>query len=143
MRYRQLDAAGDMTFGQGRLNFYVDQPEAVMQAIATRLRLQLGEWFLDITAGTPYETQVLGYGSKPSRDIALRNRIIGTQGVQELVSYSSNVSPDRKLSVNAVVKTIYDTIVMVFTADAAPVTSDDHGNFFFNIEGNPTAVLLF
>ena len=52
MRYRKLDAAGDMTFGNGIGAFYVDIPEAPAQAVMTRLRMEQGEWFLDAKAGT-------------------------------------------------------------------------------------------
>ena len=46
MRYRIEDANGDMTWGSGDKNFYYNQPEAVAQAVMTRLRLWSGEWFL-------------------------------------------------------------------------------------------------
>lgn len=96
-----------MTFGQGSANFLVNSPAAVAQAVLTRLRLEEGEWFLDVTEGTPYQTQVLGYGTEKSRDVAIRNRVLGTPGVTEIVSYSSSVLPGRKFSVNATLNTLY------------------------------------
>lgn len=113
MRYRKLDDDGDMTFGQGRLNFHVDSVEGVGQAVLTRLRLSQGEWFLDVTEGTPYETQILGYGTLDSRDVAIRDRVLGTQGVTEIAEYSSAVSADRRFSVQARVNTIYGDILIV------------------------------
>lgn len=133
MRYRQLDENGDDTFGQGSRNFLVDSPEAVAQAVMTRLRLEVGEWFLDVTEGTPYQTRILGYGSANSRDIAIRDRIIGTQGVLEIVSYSSSLSVARKLSIRAVANTIYGELV-IDISQGSPTGSG--GRLDWRIEGN-------
>lgn len=118
MRYRALSASGDYTFGQGAANFLVNSPACVAQAIQTRLGLITGEWFLDETDGTPYPTQILGYGTHPFYDGAIRSRILGTLGMTGqpvnggpnpgLASYSSNVTTsNRKLSVSGVADTIY------------------------------------
>ena len=96
-----------MTFGAGSANFLVNSPDAVAQAIMTRLRLELGEWFLDVTEGTAYQTQVLGYGTAKSRDIEVRNRILGTQGVSDIAEYSSANDSHRNFSVRGVVNTLY------------------------------------
>src|SRR5260363_151880 len=53
MRYRRLDAAGDYAFGRGLSDFEQDTPEAVAQAVKTRLALRFGEWFLDTSDGRP------------------------------------------------------------------------------------------
>lgn len=105
MRYRKLSPDGDYLFGQVG-SFLVDTPEAVAQAIQTRLLLWTGEWFLDSQEGTPYETAILGYGTQGSRDSAIKQRILGTPGVSQILNYSSNVQ-DRKLSVACTVETIY------------------------------------
>lgn len=62
MRYRKLNTNGDYTFGQAQSNFYVNTPEAVAQAVKTRLLLIQGEWFLDVSEGTPYSAKILGAG---------------------------------------------------------------------------------
>lgn len=108
MRYRKLDENGDMTFGQGSLNFFVDSPEAVAQAAMTRLRLETGEWFLDVDEGTPYQTEVLGYGTAASRDVAISDRIVDTPGLTEITSYSSNLNPVTRLfTVDVKATTLY------------------------------------
>lgn len=108
MRYRALSEDGDYTFGQGRLNFLVDLPATVAQAVKTRLLLLFGEWFLDTTDGTPYSTQVLGTNTRATYDQAIRQRVLETEGVTEIVSYSSAVDGDsRKLTVTMTINTIF------------------------------------
>ena len=106
MRYRALDAAGDMTFGAGSANFLVNSPDAVAQAVMTRLRLLTGEWFLDTSEGTPYATQILGRNTEATYDQAIRERILDTEGVTELVRYSSSLV-GRRLSIDATIDTVY------------------------------------
>lgn len=116
MRYRKLDANGDYTFGHGQSDFYRDSPDAVAQAVETRLRLFTGEWFLDTTAGTPWRTQVLGKYTSNIRDFVLKQQIANTQGVQSLDSYSSSVDPNtRRFSVQATITTIYGTATVETT----------------------------
>ncbi len=111
VRYRALDASGDYTFGQNGVNFLVNSPEAVAQAIITRLGIATGEWFLDITFGTPYNTEILGAGTNSTYDAALQSVILGTDGVTELVSYSSTRDPvTRAVTVTSRVNTLYGAV---------------------------------
>lgn len=107
MRYRKLSPTGDYTFGQGNANFYIDNVEAVAQSVLTRLRLAQGEWFLDVTEGTPYATQILGVNTAATRDLAIKNRILKTDGVTELVAYASQLDADRNFKVQATINTVY------------------------------------
>lgn len=101
MRYRALDANGDYTFGQGQANFLVNSPAAVAQLVATRLRLWTGEWFLDVTDGTPWLQDVIGKGTGPIYDLAIQQRILGTQGVTSINGYSSSLNrATRKLAIS-------------------------------------------
>lgn len=108
MRYRKLSSEGDYTFGQGNSNFYIDNAEAVGQAIKTRLLLMTGEWFLDINEGTDYSGKILGTGTAATRDLEIKSRILKTPGVKELLGYASKVI-ERKFTVQAVVNTVYGT----------------------------------
>lgn len=112
MRYRRLDANGDMTFGHGGADFLQDEPLAVGQAIVTRLKLMQGEWFLDKTVGMPYATQVFVEGGRFTADRAAQRVILGTQGVTQLDAYSSNISRARAWSVAATVDTIYGQVLV-------------------------------
>ncbi len=108
MRYRKLTETGDYSFGSGQLDFYRDVPEAVGQAVKTRLLLWLGEWFLDITEGTPYMQGILGKHSQQIADQTIQQRIKLTQGLVDIEEYSSTLDRDtRKLSVDCTVNTIY------------------------------------
>jgi hypothetical protein len=108
MRYRKLDANGDYTFGQSQDNFWIDQPQAVAQAVQTGLKLFQGEWFLDTTAGVPWRQNILGKYSSAAYDLILKAQILNTTGVQTLDSYTSTEDTEtRAVTVNAQIDTIY------------------------------------
>ena len=92
MRLRRLDETGDMTFGSGQMNFWINQPEGVGQAIMTRLRLNRGEWFADLSEGTPWKTEVLGERTRWTRDTVVRERVDTTPGVTEIMRYESRLN---------------------------------------------------
>jgi hypothetical protein len=113
MRYRPLSALGDYTIGTP---FLVDDAACVGQAILTRLKLWLGEFFLDTTDGTPWYEEILGPRATRIPDTAIKRRILGTPGVSEILTYSSTYDGNaRTLTVNALVQTIYSTTVVVTT----------------------------
>lgn len=105
MRYRKLDENGDYVLGTGQ-DFLINSPEAVAQAIKTRLLLLKGEWFTDIQDGIPQD-QILGKYTD-SKDILIKQRILETQGVSDIVSYLSVTNPNtREYTFTATVNTIY------------------------------------
>src|SRR5215467_12927210 len=128
MRYRKLDADGDMQFGHGAGDFWHDQPEAVGQSVKTRLLLFAGEWFLDTKAGTPWggfplndlvvkQGRILAEHMQLTRDAAIRERILTTRGVVAITDYGSFIDPDsREYSANAYIDTIYGANIQI-TAD--------------------------
>lgn len=106
MRYRVRDANGDYSFGQGSQNFLVNSQATVAQAILTALNLDQGEWFLDQTAGVPYFSGVLGYGTQGIYDSILKAAVLSVQGVVSVINYSSNLNrTTRQLSVSMLVET--------------------------------------
>ena len=112
MIYRKLDSNGDMEFGKGAHNFYKDVPEAVAQAVLTRLKLFQGEWFLDTSAGVPYNTKILGFGNIPFYDAIIQEIISTTPGVDQITAYTSYISATRDLSIQATINTIYGTTIL-------------------------------
>lgn len=116
MRYRRLDANGDYTLGNA-LAFYVNTPEAVGQAALTRLKLWKGEWFVDTADGTPWLQEILGkrYANR-NPDAAIKERILGTEGVVEISDYSSIFDGEtRTLTVTCTLTTIYGTTTITGT----------------------------
>lgn len=107
MRVRQLSPTGDMTFGQSAANYLVDTPEAVAQIVKTRLLLVTGEWFLDVTDGTPWTTEGQGARAANTFDAMIQSRILSSPGVTEIVNYASSIT-NRVASVVCSIKTIYD-----------------------------------
>lgn len=111
MRYRKLDAAGDMLFGGDQAAYWRDVPEAPAHAALSRLYLFAGEWFLDTSDGTAWNTRVLGKDTADTRDPELRARILDTQGVTAIEDYTSDLSRDaRRFSVAALLSTLYGRI---------------------------------
>jgi hypothetical protein len=136
MRYRKLDQNGDMQFGHSAGDFWKDQPEAVGQSVKTRLLLFAGEWYLDTTAGTPWggfplnqsvvrQGRILAEHTQFSRDAAIRERIITTNGVMTVSNYGSAFNANsRSFSVGAVIDTVYGSPVSLIvsqTLGAPPV----------------------
>jgi hypothetical protein len=95
-----------MQFGQGSANFLVNSPQAVAQLVMTRLKLSVGEWFLDSSDGTPWIGDILGANTGPTRDAAIKSRILGTPGVTAITAYSGSVQ-GRAFTVTAQVQTLY------------------------------------
>lgn len=115
MRYRKLTPDGDYSFGAGQLDFYRDVPEAVGQAVMTRLLLWLGEWFLNTDEGTPYMLGILGKHSKEVADVTIQDRVQATQGLVDIEEYESILGAEnRALTVGMTINTIYGpTLVQV------------------------------
>jgi hypothetical protein len=116
MRVRALSATGDMTFGQSQANYLINTPAAVAQTVKTRLLLFLGEWFLDNTQGTPWNTQVFGRNTQGLYDTAIQTRITQTVGVTNIVtgSYSSVLNTVlRTLTVSCMINTQFGGLVPV------------------------------
>lgn len=70
----------------------------IMQSIKTRLKTYLGEWFLDSTIGVPYLQELLVKGTSISRvDSVIQQKILSTEGVQELRTYDSSYDNESRV----------------------------------------------
>jgi len=106
MKVRRLGEDGDLVT-RGRM--FQSERQAIAQTIVTRLKLFLGEYFRDVTDGTPWFQQILG---KPANlnavEAILRNRIARSPGVVRLLSFDLQFDLNsRALSVQAQVLTVY------------------------------------
>ncbi len=112
MKYRK-EIDGDYAFGRGDNCFYTDVPEAVAQAVRSRLALWRGEWFLDTDEGTPWNSAVLGKQAPDVYSLAIRERINGTPGLRQLQHFSTrNDSETRRLSFSATLNTVYGEVTV-------------------------------
>ena len=88
MNVRLLDGDGDITTS-GR--HFTTEVEEVAQTVQTRLRLYLGEYFRDVTDGTPWWESILGkQGTLSSKEAIIKNRIIRTEGVTKLIEFKTD-----------------------------------------------------
>ena len=77
-----LDADGDLDTATGDLVLTEDDATGIAQRLQTRLRLGLGEYALDVTAGVPWRQEILvkGRDVEPARAV-LSAQILTTPGV--------------------------------------------------------------
>src|SRR5690625_1430527 len=106
MQVRRLGKDGDLVT---RGKMFLDGREAIAQTIVTRLKLFLGEYFRDVTDGTPWFQQILGkFENLNAVEAILRNRIARTQGVVRLLSFAMQYDLDaRTVAIRATVLTVY------------------------------------
>lgn len=108
MRYRKLSNDGDYVFGSSKSDLLVNSPEAVAQAILTRLKLWLGEWFADTSDGTGWNQSIVGKHSKNLYELTLRQRVLETPGVNNIIDFQSSLDAEtRRLNISMTVNTIY------------------------------------
>ena len=92
---------GDLFIGPSGQFVLLAGPEAVQQHVRSRLRLFLGEWFLDARQGFPYYRDV--FIKAPNRQSvisSLRRTIRQTPGVAVVDELSLEVAPDRSARVS-------------------------------------------
>ena len=122
--YRSLGPNNDPLWGQGQANFISDA-DAVAQAILTRLRLFLAEWWSDLQDGTPYWQSILGQGAslrqQQAISLILQQRILGTPFVNSIgdVQFTFN-SGTREFSFYAEVKTQFGNLTVTYNLPTPP-----------------------
>ena len=87
-----MTATGDYVFGQGSLD-YLTNENAVAQAIKTKIRLLLGEWWEDTNDGFPLFQQALLQRNTDEGiqtiDLLVRDRILAVEEVSKITEFSS------------------------------------------------------
>lgn len=81
------DVDGDVVIDNGDL-LRVENADAIEQNISQRLKIYLGEFFLDQTVGIPYFQSILVKKANLAVvDAVLKDTIINTLGVLELIEF--------------------------------------------------------
>jgi hypothetical protein len=109
---KALDSNNDIIVENGSFKL-VENGEQVAQNVKTRLQLYLGEWFLDITEGTPWFQQIFIRPTNLTNiESILKTRITNTPEVLRLNSFSMDYEggSSRNLSVSFSAETIYGTL---------------------------------
>jgi hypothetical protein len=106
MRYRALDEDGDMVMGNG--NAYIENVEAVQQAVATRLRLLIYESWEDYPTGTPWWQDIIAQRGLEEALRIIKKRIEGTTNVLTVLDMEHTWDNEsRTLYVRAAVQSVY------------------------------------
>lgn len=111
MTVRRIDpVTGDIaTSGQ---QFIKPSAEAIAQRIRTRLNLFVGEYFRDITDGTPWFQVVMSKSTTlTQKESVLRTRIAQTNDVLQLIKFTTDFDiQTRRYNVSCIVLTEYGQI---------------------------------
>ncbi len=85
---RALNSDNDIFVSNGRIAIVTDGQQ-VVQSVRTRLQFYLGEWFLDLNAGTPWYQEIfvkpINLGNIES---ILKTRIINTPELSTITEFS-------------------------------------------------------
>jgi hypothetical protein len=96
MRTLELDNNSDLVIRNYSLQI-VDGMDAIRQSVQSRLRLFLGEWFLDTRRGVDYHGLILI--KQPNRatvESTLKREILSAPGVESLESFELQDSEDEE-----------------------------------------------
>lgn len=96
----------------------VDLIERVAQQIKIALLTLLGEWFLDVTKGIPYLTDVMGKAPRlPTIEGIFRQRIMAVEGVRRVNSLTLDMNQrQRYLRVSFECDTLYGIVEQTIDA---------------------------
>lgn len=109
---RALNSNNDLIIEKGSFKLVKDAAE-ILQHVRTRLLFYVGEWFLDINAGTPHFQNIF---TKPANlaniESILKSRILNTDEVLTLLEFSMAYEGEsvRRLTINFSAETPYGII---------------------------------
>lgn len=97
---------GDMLFVNTATPVTEDFAESVAQRVFITLRTFEGEWYLNTTVGVPYIERILGQKvQKATVDRILQEKILGVDGVADIVSFSSQFLDRREYECKFTIRT--------------------------------------
>ena len=105
MKFRNLDANGDWTWGAGLGNYAIND-QAIGLNIQTRVLSWVNDCFFDMTAGIDWYTRLGTRGQRELLETELRRIILQSSGVTGLISFDTILN-GRNFSANYNITTIY------------------------------------
>ena len=106
MIYRQLSPSGDYTIGNKTA--FISDSEAVQQAVLTRLRLLIYEWWEELEDGVPYWQQIIAQRDLEAAKKIIRDRIAQTPKVVAILTFETDWNNEtRTLKITAGVQSEY------------------------------------
>lgn len=124
--YRKLDENGDPLWGNGQGSFLSDI-DAVAQAIRTRLLLFAGEWWENLSLGTPVFQSMLGQSTSDQAlqtvALLLKQRIAGAPFVTAVSQVEISRDAARAVSFSAFAYTQFGTLSVSYTPPGASAAS--------------------
>lgn len=96
MRFRGIDASGDWVFGKG-CNSFLQNTDALMMNIKTRLLSFLGDCFFDVEAGIDWWT-LLGEKNQKSLIASIQRVVLRSSNVKRIVDMNFSLT-NRKFSI--------------------------------------------
>ncbi len=119
VRVRKLDSNYDVVFGNGKLD-YLEDLDAVVQMIRTKLLLFKGEWWENTDIGLPLWQSILGVpgagNNKQAVDALIQKRILETPYVTSMESMSSAYdAATRSYSIAVTVNTAFGQVTVTNT----------------------------
>jgi len=109
---KALNSTNDLFLLNGRIAM-VSEGEQVVQHVRTRLQFYLGEWFLDLSAGTPWLQEIFVTPTNLSNiESILKARIALTPELSSIVDFSMAIGgpTNRSLRINFEAQTSYGLV---------------------------------
>ena len=106
---RALDPISHDIFLSGPNIATISDLDKTVQSIKTRLLFFVGEWFLDLDAGTPYFQEI--FKKPPNLDnieSIIKTRILRTEGVNTIISFDIDFNSNaRGVTIQFEANTVY------------------------------------
>ena len=114
MTVRKLQSDGDITTSGTQ---FINEKNELAQTIKTRFNLYLGEYFRDISDGTPWFQSILGKDKNENvREAVIKRRVLQTEGVISLFEFAANFDlQSRKYSVTMGIVTVHGDIPLTIS----------------------------
>lgn len=106
MRIRALDEQNDWQFGRG-LQSYVENQQAILENVATRLRSWYGDCFFALEDGIDWQNRLGRMGQSKSLESEMLTMILSTDGVLSVDEWNFGAINNRRVYARYRLNTIY------------------------------------